>query len=294
MDLTSLINTIITSVAALVAIIGGLLVSRVISLANDQHFIKRQLGDINIKIKHKKQLHRKLAEYLFEDDLDDFVTLENLKLLLRERSLKEIVKESEYDYLTIEELLPHFEILLLIKDEVIELFQNDKFSSEWFAERLKMKDVNHPNRIEWYERMLDALIKIYTPKDPFSFDFPPYTTFPTVSGVSDYKQKVKEKEQLENELIILESQKQELVSSVNEYLQTKGIWFGIGVLAIVSCLGILYPATLLPYDVEAYDDLKTKILLITIFASCLVVIFGYLIIYLSAITKQKNKVNVWM
>lgn len=292
MDLTSLINTIITSVAALVAIIGGLLVSRVISLANDQHFIKRQLGDISIKIKHKKQLHRRLADYLFEDDLDDFVTLENLKLLLQDRSLKEIVKESKYDYLTIEELLPHFEILLLIKDEVIGLFQNDKFSSEWFAERLEMKDVDYPNRIEWYERMLDALIKSYTSEDPFSFDFPHYTTFPTVSGVSDYKQKVKEKEQLENELIILESQKQELVSSVNEYLQTKGIWFGIGVLAIVSCLGILYPATLLPYDVEAYDDLKTKILLITIFASCLVVIFGYLIIYLSAITKQKNKVNV--
>lgn len=292
MDLTSLINTIITSVAALVAIIGGLLVSRVISLANDQHFIKRQLGDINIKIKHKKQLHRKLADYLFEDDLDDFVTLENLKLLLQDRSLKEIVKESEYDYLTIEELLPHFEILLLIKDEVIGLFQNDKFSSEWFAERLEMKDVDYPNRIDWYERMLDALIKIYTIKDPFSFYFQNYTTTPTVSGVSDYKQKIKEKEQLENELIILESQKQELVSSVNEYLQTKGIWFGIGVLAIVSCLGILYPATLLPYDVDAYHDLKTKNLLITIFASCLVMIFGYLIIYLSAITKQKNNVNV--
>lgn len=292
MDLTSLINTIITSVAALVAIIGGLLVSRVISLANDQHFIKRQLGDINLKIKHKEQLHRKIEEYLFEDDLDDFVTIKNLKLLLQGRSLKEIVKESEYDYLTIEELLPHFEVLLLIKDEVIELFQDENFSSEWFAERLDMKNVIYSNRIEWYERMLEALIQFYTPKDPFSFNFPYQSSFPTLSGVSDYKQKVKEKEQLENELIILKSQKQELVSSVNEYFQIKGIWVGIGVLAFVSFLGILYPASLLPYNLEAYNDLKTKNLLIAIFAVCLVTIFGYLIIYLSAIIKQKNKVNL--
>lgn len=43
MDLTGLITTIVTSIAALVAIIGGLLVSRVISLANDKQFYQREL-----------------------------------------------------------------------------------------------------------------------------------------------------------------------------------------------------------------------------------------------------------
>lgn len=75
-DLTSLISTIVTSVSALVAIIGGLLVSRVISLANDKHFIQWQVDELQLNIDHKKRILADIEFFLLEDDLDDFITIE--------------------------------------------------------------------------------------------------------------------------------------------------------------------------------------------------------------------------
>lgn len=56
MDLNGLISTIISSTAALVAIIGGFLVSRVISLSSEKNSIVRRLREINNDLKSKKRV----------------------------------------------------------------------------------------------------------------------------------------------------------------------------------------------------------------------------------------------
>lgn len=66
MDLNVLLTTVITATAALVAILGGFLVSRVITLANDKSQIEKKIFELNGEIKIKKQRIQELDEKLEE------------------------------------------------------------------------------------------------------------------------------------------------------------------------------------------------------------------------------------
>lgn len=78
MDLTELISTIITSTAAIVAIIGGFLVSRVISISSEQKVRLNVLQDIRNKIQ-KSDTEMKLFGSNYEPDSDvaKYMVLEN-------------------------------------------------------------------------------------------------------------------------------------------------------------------------------------------------------------------------
>lgn len=284
MDLTSLISAIISATAALVAIIGGFLVSRVISISNDQSFLKRREDALRTDIKHKKELLEKVNTYLFEDDLEDFVTKDNLILLLKGKKLEEIIKESEFTFLTQEELSPHFDILIEIKEEVEDFIVSEDFEKKSIDEIIDQTDIKHPGRSDWYKKMEDAIQELYSP--PTS-QFP-YFSPPRIPDHTEYRLKKREKEQLLNEIKILESQRTELENTINDYIEGSSIWSGIGVLIYSSLVGILYPATLLPYPINYYNDAQTKTLVIILFGSGLLSIFLYLIIAVYKMISRKK------
>lgn len=286
MDLTSLISAIISATAALVAIIGGFLVSRVISISNDQSFLKRTIDGLKTDIKHKKELLKEVNTYLFEDDLEDFVTKDNLTLLLKGRKLEEIIAEADYTYLTQEELSPYFDILIEIKEEVENYLRSDEFETNSSDRLIEQKDMKHPDRSDWYKIMEEIVVDFYSPS-PFShISFLSPST--TASANTEYRYKKREKEQLKNEIKILSSQKTEHESTINNYIEASWIWSGIGVLIYSSLVGMLYPATLLPYPINYYNDAQTKILVITLFGSGLLSIFLYLITAVYKMTSRKE------
>lgn len=71
MDLNPLITTIVTATAALTAIIGGFLISRVITLSSEQSSIRRRLREIKIDITAKEQLYIEAEKNLLEEDRED-------------------------------------------------------------------------------------------------------------------------------------------------------------------------------------------------------------------------------
>lgn len=291
MDLTSLISTIIGSTAALVAIIGGFLVSRVISLSNDQSFLKRKLDEINITIESKTDLVNSITKFLFEDDLEDFVTKENMKLLIKDYSLEEIIIEDEYTYLSKEELEPYFHILLEIKDEIFKLNKVDGNTLSELEEKIEQKKIKHIERSAWYSIMLDAIKDVLFPSTKGWIAEIKYKSTVPPSVNTDYRDKQREKEQLIYEIEFLHKQKLEQERAINDQLETKWVWSGIGVLIYSSIIGILYPATLLPYKTNFYNDAQTKVFLLILFGSCLFSIFIYLIFAINKITNYKNKVE---
>ena len=72
-DLNILISTIISATAALVAIIGGFLVSRVITLSSEKNSIVRRLKEINNELSNKQEILDRVELILLEDDVDDFI-----------------------------------------------------------------------------------------------------------------------------------------------------------------------------------------------------------------------------
>lgn len=69
----TLISTIISATSALVAIIGGLLVSRVITLASEKSSIVRRLREIDSEMTNKQDMLNKIELRLLEDDVDNFI-----------------------------------------------------------------------------------------------------------------------------------------------------------------------------------------------------------------------------
>lgn len=85
MDLNILISSIITGTSALVAIIGGFLVSRVISLSSERSAIERRLREINNDISIKEEKYDRSVDLLLEEDADDFI-LEHYEALFSLRN----------------------------------------------------------------------------------------------------------------------------------------------------------------------------------------------------------------
>lgn len=311
MDLTSLITTIITSVAALVAIIGGLLVSRVISLANDQHFYKRELGKLettrNNKIselnQHHGELKREIPEHFFcKNVLYRIAKGETFEELLRSHDIPVIDDGSSIDYDIKDLLLAHYNGRKIISEEVktVCTSKGATFSFDTLSEKISSSEYFYDkDKKSLYTDFLaihEALCKEETNVSPESYTAKYesatsifYKDMSTVRvGLPNYLEKlISDTRILSHEIDASYEQEEELVSLSNDYLKTVGVWIGLGVLIFASLIAIIYPSTLLPYPEDYYDDAKTKVLLITFFIIALLAIFGYIAGYLVQLTRNK-------
>jgi hypothetical protein len=274
MNLDILLTTVITSTAALVAIIGGFLVSRVISIASEQSGVKRKLREINNDIRAKEGLIEKANLYLFEDDLADFVEDRSvIRGLLDGKSLERIVREEEFELLSIEELRPHFKQLQEILADILD-------GSEVTLEDLKEKqELKHPERESWYKQIFKGMDELaeeqsrsYHSWMHAAVDISP----PRLN--TEYKEKKKELGQLEAELIILRAQKEEQERILKDFGNPKYVMSGLIVLAYAAVVGMIYPSTLLPYPTGTYDDTLTKWWILSLFFSHIFAIFTYLFV----------------
>jgi hypothetical protein len=270
MNLDILLTTVITSTAALVAIIGGFLISRVISIASEQSGVKRKLREINKDVQTKKGLIENVKVYLFEDGLEEFVEDRDIiRGLLLGKSLENIIREEDFDTLSIEELRPYFYQLHEIKKEI--------YGNGGTLDGLREDKMKYPERKSWYKiiaTILDELREEQRSFHPGSF------TMPTFNPRFNSERPVKEKElgQLESELTILNAQKEEQERILHDYGKPRYVMSGLMVLAYAAVVGMIYPSTLLPYPQGVYDDVLTKWWILSLFFSHIVAIFFYLFV----------------
>lgn len=311
MDLTSLITTIITSVAALVAIVGGLLVSRVISLANDQHFYKRELEKLettrNNKISRFNQNHAELKQevlkhFFCKNVLYRIAKGETFEELLRSHDIPVIDDGSSIDYDIKDLLLAHYNGRKIISEEVKKVCTSKgaTFSFDTLTEKISSSEYFYDENKKFlyadfltihealYKEENNASPESYTAKyeSPTSIFYKDMSTVRVI--LPDYLETlISDTRALHHEIESSSAQEKELVSLSNDYLKTGGVWLGLGVLIFSSLIANIYPSTLLPYPEDYYDDAKTKTLLITLFSIALFAIFGYIAGYLVQLTRNK-------
>lgn len=290
MNLDILISTIVTSTAALIAIIGGFLVSRVITLASEQSGITRKIREINSDITAKENTLLQINNYIVSDDAIDFIRYNADALSEDELSLKKIHKASSTE-LAIEQLAPYVDKYKDILREVKTMTGSISPMPHDFYEMMEQLDydLKYPNQQDFYEIAYNYIYKSRpVPTSRFSFvvDTTAMSNIPIIDN-KYYHEQVKIKEKLEAELMILKLQKKEQEKIISEHSNPNGVWGGLGVLMYCGTVGIAYPVTLLPYSLNTYNDGLTKIFLIITFISELVVIFGYLIFALQRLMQKK-------
>ncbi|WP_413327104.1 hypothetical protein ACL6ER_09555 [Bacillus inaquosorum] len=284
MDLNGLISTITTSTAALVAIIGGFLVSRVISLSSEQTGIKRRIREIDNDLLAKKELLQNVEDYLLEDDAIDFLEDNIIKILQRE-TLSEIINQDTNNKRSEEELKPYFnEMQNIIKElwtliNKLEIFDDD-FDDFYKENNHNLKDIEKRDLYEIaYEGMMD-LLRDSQPQssDPFAIglNLSSLSSFKPRSVNLEYNDKKKERDRLYDDIRVLELQIEEQRKILNDYGKPRGVWGGFAVLVYACIVGIIYPSVLLPYPTDTYNDNLTKYWLLFLFFSQLVALFVYL------------------
>ncbi|MGP9038101.1 hypothetical protein ACT1WM_16475 [Bacillus stercoris] len=284
MDLNGLISTITTSTAALVAIIGGFLVSRVISLSSEQTGIKRRIREIDNDLLAKKELLQNVEDYLLEDDAIDFLEDNIIKILQRE-TLSEIINQDTNNKRSEEELKPYFnEMQNIIKElwtliNKLEIFDDD-FDDFYKENNHNLKDKEKRDLYEIaYEGMMD-LLRDSQPQssDPFAIglNLSSLSSFKPRSVNLEYNDKKKERDRLYDDIRVLELQIEEQRKILNDYGKPRGVWGGFAVLVYACIVGIIYPSVLLPYPTDTYNDNLTKYWILFLFFSQLVALFVYL------------------
>lgn len=282
MDLDSLITTIVTSTAALIAIIGGFLVSRVISLSSEQNAIRRRIKEINgelyIKKKQKNEVHQKIIE----DDADDFI-LENISDLVSDEEDIEYIFQSEEEHgLTLQELSPIIEEFYIVRDEMIEIFFSDSvegytndFDEFLSRENIDLESIGRKNWCEWvynelYSRIPKKNLRPHSLVDMAKLDaiIPPTSDW--------YNRRVKEREELTNEISLLEKHRADQGTILKDYGQPNGVLGGTIVLAYASIVGIVIPSIFLPYNNAVISFTWDKWILLSLFFSQLAALFIYL------------------
>jgi hypothetical protein len=288
MDLNILISTIIAATSALVAIIGGFLVSRVLSLSSERVGIERKLREIENDISAKKDMLERVNTALLEEDVNDFIKDNCKKILLEDKTLEQIIDEDEYTSLTVDQLKPYINEFNSIKKEVFTIineFEGKTIPSDFNDLIQGRSELKKPERKEWYELIYETI-----------YDLLPGISFPTKNFVSPVTTQAmmqrrrdmeNERNRLEDDIRILELQKQEQEKILGDYGKPKGLWGGLLVLIYSCIVGIAYPSTLLPYPSNVYNDTLTKWFLLGLFFSQLIALFIYLAVNLHRLTKTK-------
>src|SRR5690606_37056110 len=148
-----LISTIVTSTAALIAIIGGFLVSRVITLSSEQNGINRKLREINNEITSKEDTLSQVKEYIIGEAAFDFIRDNVEELSIGKESLEEIHKEDRFTELSVEQLEPYIREYKSIFNEVKDLVrQFGSVPSDFYKFKKRLTtEVSKPEKLDWYE-----------------------------------------------------------------------------------------------------------------------------------------------
>ncbi|BDG30462.1 hypothetical protein [Parageobacillus thermoglucosidasius] len=307
MDLNILISTIIAATSALVAIIGGFLVSRVLSLSSERVGIERKLREIENDISAKKDMLERVNTALLEEDVNDFIKDNCKKILLEDKTLEQIIDEDEYTSLTVDQLKPYINEFNSIKKEVFTIineFEGKTIPSDFNDLIQGRSELKKPERKEWYELIYETIYDLLPEEEEESShhfgininDLIPRISFPTKNFVSPVTTQAmmqrrrdmeNERNRLEDDIRILELQKQEQEKILGDYGKPKGLWGGLLVLIYSCIVGIAYPSTLLPYPSNVYNDTLTKWFLLGLFFSQLIALFIYLAVNLHRLTKTK-------
>lgn len=297
MDLNGLISTIISSTAALVAIIGGFLVSRVITLSGEKNGILKKIKEIDKELEIKNSLYESAKQVVQDEDIDDFVREYAEEILFNQKSVESILEE---DYsINIERDIIDSTLAKVAKifEFIVKRIQStdDRYSlPSDFNEFTRDNEIKINEDRSWHELIYDLVLS-HIPQQQSSF---PYLNL--INSVSDlnkikpilstqeYNANVSKVKALEDDIKVLKALRSAEDDMLKGYGKISGLWGGLAVLIYACVVGIIIPSFLLPYPLNYYDDSATRMTLLILFVSELIAIFSYLGFAMLRLTKHDS------
>jgi hypothetical protein len=291
-----LLSTTSQSAAAIVAIVGGFLVSRVIGLTAERNALNARRDETQAALDHARSQLDEAEERLLRLDIADFLDLA-VKALLEEESyppIEEMVAKVEYQARSPDELSADYKkVVALVKDARERIRQSwqrlQSFPRDYEDYRGQSGDREDPEDA-WgiHQDLFDAEMSTrasergpFGPFQAIKFDLGSLITPPAMRAmqaqaeIERYRTAERAVEDLRIEVAGLTGQVDLIGQLIERVRLPRSIWWGYGVLVYLAVVGVLVPVTFLPKEASELSQVE-RYLVIGLFSSGVLAVMGYI------------------
>lgn len=262
-DLTSFLQTVAAASASIVAIIGGLIASRLITINTERNEIQARLSEVETEIAVIKTEVERDQNDIDEDDALDFLH-DNIKELVEQKPLDEVYKVENRPRIEKNTLQKYWDranatLKLMYDDDKeheedtdiamneddlpISLVEQIKNDFEYEIAKRIAKYFDQQTRQSRYGSTLSAIISP-----------------PEISMTGIWYSKAKERiVENQNKIDLLTTQKSQLQIRGAALKRPKGMKMGLFIFSLFSIANIIYPLSISPFntsDIKAFLTIK--------------------------------------
>lgn len=290
-DLNGLISTVAASTAAIVAIVGGLLISRLLALSSEKNGVVRRIKELQVDFQIKKKQSEELSEWLLWEDAKDFIREHGREIIMNGTDYEGLIDPEVYPYRSKDELRPFIQKLIEVMNDFFNIIEQSKESEGFeddfddFYKNRKTK-LSFPDRRFYYETIF-KLFDLETTRNtsPFRISISNLAELPSTNGM-EYREKKLDSDRLDGEITYLQHQIDVEKKNLITFGRPDGLWSGLLVIIYACTVGVIWPVSLLPYTPNIYNDHLTKWVVLGCFYSALFALFFYLFWSTYRLTKK--------
>ena len=295
-DLTSLLTTIAASSASFVAILGGFIASKLITINGEREAVLAKISEIEQQRSFKQSEFDRLRNDELESLALGFIR-SNIEALICQKDLDTVYRSDlQYD-ISIEDLTPYWNRAKNLVDELLEALNSceagEKLNENDLPKAFAQKYRQDGFAYETGEKIMKYYIKQSTKRNQSSIlnvgldlDMDDYIVSSPVQSAIDRNRM----ESLRSEVAWLGLQLQQLEDEKQRLTKPKGMGIGLIIFGAFSVLCIILPLVLCPLMVETIRAFRiTKLIILLLFAVGLASVFGYLVYLVS--TAQDAQTN---
>lgn len=290
LDFSSFYYSISGCSATIIAIIGGFIASKLISINSDRDNILERIKGIDDELQMKRKQHDSIVEELDEDDALDFIK-KNISKLVDQKSFLAVYKSEEKNRLDYAKQEKYWLRALEVCKDVSEL-DNDQMSDRNSDDVPGVLAEKYSNNFEYVvcekiifelkrrdkEKNFRVSLGLYVPSD---------TSLP-MGGIW-YHEKRKEAEKMNLQIEELSFERKQYEEKKQKIRKPKGMKLGLAIFIVFSLLGVLFPlACALIYIVYEEQNVCIPIISFCLFIICVVITFLYLVSLLRWKISEKN------
>lgn len=296
-----LLSTTAQSAAAIVAIIGGFLVTRLITLGVERATARNQLGDVDARLALVVEQRRRADQWLVAQDFDAFLRGDITDWIVEndgQVTLGEALQKTDWERRGEEDFAQFWERAIEIVRAAFEAAKADGAALEEYEDGDEFARV-HKLPTDWDLAdavFLESIKRLRPPRQAGVFGgliprIPIDDATRQIRAIwsegrtQEYQRRAAEWRDLDRQVENLTDERGRLQNKIAATARPQGVLFGFGVLVYFAIVGVMVPIMLLPRSEMSPGARKWVVVL---FASGLVAVFAYLVAQIMHLREQRQ------
>lgn len=309
-DPNSLLSTLSQSSAAMVAIIGGFLVSKLVAISSEKEALKRQLKSARQSLNRIQPAYDDAYKYRLENSKDTFcgwIMDDLVEAGLGEVNYETLTADHIPRGSSLEEMVPYaleqHKRVQKAYNKISPMLKNDYSDSDLDLDDLKTRGLKVSEADESIYNDVFYKLKSKLPERPvpvstvLGITFPRIPSFNTGLSIGAIRpawsheidarrldESIYEEQKLKEQLVAIESEISRLTYDLAKLGKPIGVLPAVWILSLVSVVGIVLPVVVMAYEPAKLTS-SLKLILIGSFILGLSSVLGYIVWYLNKINR---------